>query len=167
MIISLIAAVAENNVIGKDNDLVWQLPHDMQFFMNTTSGHCILSGRKNYQSIPKKWRPLKNRTNIVVTTQPDFGRDEDIKVVHDIHQGIAFAERAGEKELFVIGGGQIYAQTLDLADKLYITKVHQSFDGDTYFPDIPVNQWKTTSRILHPKDARHDYSFEFTTLVRQ
>ncbi len=164
MKICLIAAVAENGVIGKDNDLVWNLPHDMKFFMNTTSGHCILTGRKNYESIPLRWRPLKNRTNIVVTSQVGFGKDEDIVVMHDIHQGIEFARNQGEKELFVIGGGEIYAQTIELAHKLYITRIHGQFDGDTFFPEIDMNRWKLTSVIHHPNDEKHSHSFSFTTL---
>lgn len=167
MIISLIAAVAENGVIGKDNDLIWHLPDDMVYFKRTTENHCVLMGRGNYQSIPRKYRPLKNRTNIIVTTQSDFGADENIKVVHSIDEGINLAREIGEKELFVIGGGQIYRQTLDLAHRLYITEVKASPEGDTFFPDIMDKDWTELSRIIHPADEKHAYEFHYTLLERK
>ena len=166
MIISLIAAVAENKVIGKDNQLIWNLPADMRYFMKTTEHHCVLTGRRNYESIPAKYRPLKNRTNIVVTRQDDYGNHEDIQVVASIEEGINYARNQGEKELFIIGGGQIYAQTLDLAHKLYITEVKANLEGDTFFPDFDGNQWEELSRIKHPADERHPYEFIFTVLQR-
>ena len=166
MIISLIAAVTENNVIGKDNDLIWNLPTDMRFFMKTTEHHCVLMGRRNYESIPPKYRPLKNRTNIVVTRQEDYGGEEDIQVVASIEEGIQYAKNQGEKELFVIGGGQIYAQTLDLAHKLYITEIKANLEGDTFFPEFDRSQWEELSRIKHPADERHAYEFFFTVLQR-
>ncbi len=166
MIISLIAAVAENGVIGKDNDLVWRLPDDMKFFMNTTKNHCVLTGRRNYESIPTKYRPLRNRTNIVVTRQPDYGSEEGIQVAPSVEEGVAMAKSLGEQELFVIGGGQIYEQTINLAQRLYITEVMGSFDGDTYFPQINRSQWEELSRIRHPKDKKHPYEFYYTVLEK-
>ncbi len=164
MIISLIAAVAKNGVIGKDNDLVWNLPDDMKYFMKTTEHHCVLGGRKNYESIPEKYRPLKNRTNIVVTRQAGYGQNQSIKVVHDITEGIKLAENIGEKELFVIGGGEIYQQSLPMAHRLYITEVKASFEGDTFFPTISRSSWTERSRIIPPPDKSPDCDFHFTVL---
>ncbi len=166
MIISLIAAVAENGVIGKDNDLVWRLPDDTKFFMKTTEHHCVLTGRRNYESIPPKYRPLKNRTNIVVTRQQEYGIDEGIRVASSVEEGIALAKSMSEQELFVIGGGQIYKQTINLAHRLYITEVMARVEGDTYFPEIDRSQWEELSRIRHPKDEKHKYEFYYTVLEK-
>lgn len=166
MIISLIAAIAENLVIGKDNDLVWHLPDDMRYFMKTTLGHCILTGRRNYESIPLKYRPLKNRTNIVVTRQKNYSVGNEVILVNTVEQGITFARQYGESELFVIGGGEIYQQTLAIADRLYITEIKASFEGDTYFPEVERSQWKETSRIAHPIDSNHAHGFDFVVLDR-
>ena len=106
MIISLIAAVAENKIIGKDNKLVWDLPRDMKYFMDTTSHHCIITGRKNYESIPPKFRPLKNRTNIIITRRSDY-KAEGAVIVHSVEDAIKEAEQRQESEAFVIGGGEI------------------------------------------------------------
>jgi len=165
MRISIIAAVADNGVIGKDNQLVWNLPIDMKFFMNTTQGHCILSGRKNYESIPAKFRPLKNRTNIVVTTQEGYCKDQaDLKVVHNVQEGIDLASSINEKELFVIGGGEVYEQTIQLANRLYLTEVKHKFEGDTHFPSFDKSQWEEKSRIIHAVDENHTFEMHFTVL---
>ena len=167
MKISIIAAVSENGVIGKDNQLVWSLPIDMKFFMKTTEGHCILTGRKNYESIPEKFRPLRNRTNIVITTQSGYGEQHpELKVVNNIDDGIELARALSEKELFIIGGGQIYQQTIDLADRLYITEVKHQFDGDTFFPSIDESEWYESSRIIVSPDEHHAFRMEFTVLDR-
>lgn len=165
MIISIIAAVAENGVIGRDNQLVWNLPMDMKFFMKTTEGHCILTGRRNYESIPEKFRPLKNRTNIVVTSQPDYSDgNQELKVVHSVEEGIGLASKLGEKELFVIGGGQIYEQTINLATRLYLTEVKHQFEGDTFFPSFDQSVFEETSRIIQLPDEWNEYEMHFTTL---
>jgi dihydrofolate reductase len=168
MRISIIAAVAENGVIGKDSQLVWNLPIDMKFFMNTTLGHCILTGRRNYESIPEKYRPLKNRTNIVVTKQPGYAEEHSgLKVANNIEDGIEMARAMGEKELFIIGGGQIYEQTLQLADRLYLTEVKHEFDGDTFFPDFDRIEWVEMSRIVVEADERNPYRMDFIILERE
>ena len=133
MMVSIIVAVAENNVIGKNNDLIWHLPKDMQFFKQTTLHHHIITGRKNYISIPVKFRPLANRTNIVLTRQQDFP-EEGCVVLNSLEAAIKFAKQNNENEVFIIGGGQIYKEALEknLVDKLYVTHVHHSFDGDTF-----------------------------------
>ena len=162
MITSLIVAVAENKVIGKDNDLIWRLPNDMKFFRETTSNHHIITGRKNYISIPKKFRPLPNRTNIVLTRQTDF-EEEGCVVKHNLEDAITFAKDNNESELFIIGGGQIYKEALekDLIDKMYITHVHHDFDGDTFFPEIDNTIWNKVSEIKNTADEKHQYPYSF------
>lgn len=165
MIISIIAAVAENGVIGGNNALPWHLPLDMRFFMKTTEGHCILTGRLNYESIPEKFRPLRNRTNIVVTRQQNYAEETaELKIVGSIEEGIEVARKLGEKELFIIGGGQIYAQAMPIADRLYITEIKHQFEGDTYFPDIDPSEWDEVSRIVCEADSENSYRMEFVVL---
>lgn len=159
MIISLIAAIGENRVIGNDGDLPWHLPDDMKFFSSTTRGHHVLMGRKNYDSIPKKYRPLPGRPNIVVTRNKSFS-DDQVIVANSIEEGIEIARDKGETELFIIGGGEIYRQTLELADKLYITHVNASPDGDAFFPEFDASQWSEQIIDHHSKDDVHNFSFE-------
>jgi len=162
MIVSLIAAVAANGVIGKDNDLVWDLPVDMNFFKETTKGHVVIMGRRNYDSIPPKWRPLPGRTNVIVTRQSNF-EAPGCQVVHSLNEAIDFAALAGETEAFIIGGGQIYAEALrpGLATRMYITKLDAPFEGDTYFPDFNEDEWKITSTGRHEADEKHLCGFSF------
>lgn len=166
MIISIIAAVSENNVIGKDNDLVWRLPNDMQYFMETTKGHHVIMGRKNYQSIPHKFRPLPDRTNIIITRQTDF-EAKDCFVVNSIKDALDIARRNGEEEAFIIGGGEIYEQSIDQADRLYITEVKGTFDGDTFFPEFDRDQWKEVSRIQNKPDDQHNYAYDFVIFEKK
>lgn len=166
MIVSLIVAVSENNVIGKDNDLIWSLPDDMKFFKKTTKGHFVIMGRKNYESIPERFRPLPNRTNVIITRQTNF-RAKDCLVVNDIHQALELAKKAQEQEAFIIGGGQIYqlALQMDLVDRIYLTRIHDEFEGDTFFPELS-EQWKEVHRQWHSADEKHDSSFSFITLEK-
>ena len=166
MIISMIAAVAENKVIGKDNDLVWRLPDDMKYFMETTRDHFVIMGRKNYESIPHKYRPLPHRTNIIVTRQPDY-EAEDCIIVGTIAKAIDYAIGKNQNEIFIIGGGQIYAQSLELANKLYVTEIKEEFDGDTFFPTYDKCAWEEVSRISHDKDERHLHAFDFVVYDRK
>lgn len=158
MIISLIAAVAKNNVIGVKGDLPWHLPADLKFFSNTTRGHHVIMGRKNYDSIPDKYRPLPGRPNIVVTRNRDF-TDEGITVRHSVADAIDYARSQNEEELFIIGGGNIYAQTIDLADRLYITHVDAAPEGDTYFPEFDPSKWNKHLLLEQPEDAVHNCAF--------
>lgn len=160
MIISLIAALSENRVIGKNNDLPWHLPDDMKYFMKTTSGHHVIMGRKNYESIPEKFRPLPNRTNIVVTRQRNY-RAKNCTVVHSLDDALTLAHQANVDEVFIIGGAEIYRQGLARADRLYLTEIHATVDGDTYFPEFDKRHWKETSRTRHPADERHAFPFDF------
>ena len=167
MIVSLIVAVAENNVIGKDNTLIWHLPKDMQFFKQTTLNHHIITGRKNYISIPEKFRPLANRTNIVLTRQNNF-TEENCVVLNSLETALDFAKKNNETEVFIIGGGQIYKEAIDkgLVDKMYITHVHHAFEGDTFFPEIDTKKWKKISEEHHSKDEKHAYGFSFCVYSR-
>ena len=162
MIISLIVAASENNVIGKNNDLPWRLPDDMKFFVRTTKGHHILTGRKNLQSFGKL---LPNRTNIVLTRDKNFEFEGAI-IFHELEQAIAYAEKNGESELMIIGGGEIYRQALPQADRIYLTRVHTEIEGDVFFPELNEDEWKLVSEDFHPKDEKHSYSFTFRTYER-
>jgi|SRR5690554_2508088 len=163
MKISLIAAATENNVIGKDNDLPWSLPDDMKFFVQTTKGHHILMGRKNFEATKKL---LPNRTNIVITRKEDY-TFEGAVILQSIEEGIRYAKENGEQELMIIGGGEIYKQALPLADRIYLTRIHAEIEGDTFFPELDMNDWKIISENKHPVDERHDYSFTIYTLDRK
>lgn len=163
MIISAIAAVAENGVIGKDNTLVWKLSNDLKRFKEITSGHHIIMGRKNYEDIG---RPLPNRTNIIITRQKDYVAEGCI-VVNTLVDAIETAKANGESELFIIGGSQIYDLAWSYCTKLYITKVHKKFDGDVYFPHIN-HKWKEISNEgIFKSDNKNecDYSFLTYTLI--
>jgi dihydrofolate reductase len=160
LIISLIAAISKNHVIGKNNDLPWNLPDDMKYFMNTTKGHHCIMGRKNYDSIPEKFRPLPNRTNIVVTRQKGFEAPGCI-VVNSINESIAIARKNNETEAFVIGGAEIYRHTMEQTDRMYLTEIDAIIEGDTYFPEFDKKIWKEVKREHHNADERHKYAFDF------
>lgn len=146
--ISLIAAISENNCIGKDNLLPWHIPEDLAHFKKITTGKIVLMGRKTWESIPEKFRPLPNRKNIVITTQTDFAAPENVEIYHSINDAIA---KHTDEDMFIIGGATIYTQTINLADTLYITHVSQVVDGDAFFPDIDKHIWKETERENHDK----------------
>ena len=166
MKVSLIVAVSENGVIGKDNDLIWHLPKDMKFFKETTKGHHVIMGRKNLESIPHKFRPLPNRVNVIITRKTDYKADGCI-VVNSLEDALAVAKENGEKEPFIIGGGQIYKLALDknLVDRIYITRINHSFKGDTYFPKI-TEEWKEISKESYNTDEKHKYSFTISILEK-
>lgn len=168
MKVSIIAAVAEFYAIGKDNDLIWRLPRDMKYFTQKTTGHHVIMGRKNWDSIPDKYRPLPNRTNIVVTRKDDF-KDEGCIVVNSIEAGIDIARKAGDNEAFIIGGGQIYKLTLDgnLANTMYISWVHEKFEADTFFPTINFGDWNNIKEDHWEADEKNPYAFTITTYVRK
>ena len=159
--ITLIAAVAENNALGKHNQLLWHLPDDFKRFKTITTGHHIILGRKTFESFPK---PLPNRTHVIITRQNDYTHEGCI-IVDSLQKAIDLCPK--NKELFIIGGGEIYKQSIDIADKLDITKVHHSFEADTFFPEIDMNKWKLTSAEFHPKDEKHQFDFTFETYLRK
>ena len=158
---SLIVAVSRNDVIGRNNDLIWRFPRDMKFFKDTTLGHHVIMGRKNFESIPHKYSPLPNRTNIIVTRQNNY-LSEGCIVVNSIEEGLEISKDNGDKEAFIIGGGQIYklALELNLVDKIYLTRIHHCFDGDTFFPKLDKD-WKETKRINHKADENHPHDYSF------
>ncbi len=166
MKVSLIVAVSENGVIGKDNDLIWSLPKDMKFFKDTTLGHHVIMGRKNLESIPHKYSPLPNRTNIVITRQSDYTA-EGCVTVSSIKEAIEIAKNNGDTEPFIIGGGQIYKKALksNLVDKIYLTKVMGIFDGDTFFHELG-KEWKETERIDCQADKNHAHDYSFLTFEK-
>ena len=158
--ISIIVAIAENNVIGKDNTLIWHLPADMKFFKEKTTGHCIITGRKNYESIPEKFRPLPNRTNIVITRQTNYNAAGAL-VVGSIEEALKTATATGDDEIFIIGGAEIYKQCLNLVDRVYLTQIHQLFEGDAFFPELDSSKWKETHRTKGITDEKNKYDYDF------
>lgn len=160
MNISIIVAVANNNVIGKDNTLIWHLPADMKFFKEKTTGHCIITGRKNYESIPEKFRPLPNRTNIVITRNKNYSAPGAI-VVDSIEKAIQKAKETSDNEIFIIGGAEIYKQSIHLCDRIYLTQIHHTFEGDAFFPELLNSQWKETSNTKGILDEKNKYEHDF------
>ncbi len=164
MIISAIAAISKNFVIGKDNDLPWHMPNDLKYFMKTTRGHHLLMGRKNFESIGV---PLRNRTNIIVTRNPFFIATGCI-TVHSIEEGIAIAKENNEKELFIIGGEEIYRQGLRYCDKLYLTEIDVVIqNGDTFFPQFSLQDWQLISEDFHRKDEKNPYDYNYKVYHRK
>ena len=155
--ITIIAAIANNNALGKDNDLIWHLPTDLKRFKKVTSGHHILMGRNTYESIGK---PLPNRTTVIITRNPNYKAAGCI-VVDSIEKAIEVAKN--DSEIFIIGGAQIYKQTIasNLVDQLDITKVHHEFEADVYFPEIDSNIWKEASRENFNADEKNKYNYSF------
>lgn len=167
MIISAIAAVAENGIIGHQGDLPWSLPDDMAWFQHHTKGHHVITGRKNYESIPPKYRPLKGRVNLVVTRNAAYEAPGAV-VVTSIEAALEIARAAGEAEAFIIGGGEIYREAFakGLVQRLYLTRVHAHLKGDTRFPEVAPAEWRELSRQHHPEDERHAHPFSFLILER-
>ncbi|MEX0811817.1 MAG: dihydrofolate reductase [Chitinophagales bacterium] len=162
MKISSIAAVSENNAIGKDNDLMWHLPDDLKFFKKHTLGHPVIMGRKTYDSMGK---PLPKRSNIVLTRNENF-KAEGIEIFHDIKAAIDFAKTLDQEEVFIIGGAKIYEQAMPFVDRIYLTRVHGHFDGEVFFPELNKDEWKISSQEYHPADEKHALPFTFFILER-
>jgi dihydrofolate reductase len=152
-------------VIGRNNDLPWKLPDDMKYFMETTRGHAVIMGRKNFFSLPPKFRPLKDRLNIVLTRNKPAMAEYDVRAVGSIDE--AFEQSPQSEEVFVIGGAEIFEQTLSRADRLYITEIDAVIDGDVYFPDFNKSEWTEASRVHHQADERHAYAFDFVVYHRK
>ncbi len=159
--LTIIVAAGENNAIGKDNALIWHLSDDLKRFKTLTNGHHIIMGRKTFESFPK---PLPNRIHVVITRQKDYQVSNDVIVVNSLEEAIAYSKN--DVQPFVIGGGEIYKQAMALADKIELTRVHETFDADTFFPEIDTSIWKETSNTFHKKDNEHKYSFSFITYKR-
>jgi len=157
MNISIIVAITKNNIIGRDNGMPWHLPADLKYFRERTTGHHIVMGRKTFESIGGG-RPLPNRVSIIITKQKDY-KAEGCLIAHSLEEAIEIAK--DENELFIIGGKQIYEQSLALANKMYITRIHTSIDGDTSFPQYDENQWEMTSYTEREADEKNVYPLSF------
>ena len=153
--ITIIAAAASNNALGKDNKLIWHLSKDLQHFKTLTNGHAVIMGRKTFESMP---RALPNRTNIVITRQSDF-QAENITVASSLSKALNIA--LYDPRPFIIGGGEIYKEAMSIADEIELTRVHADFDADTFFPEISSHQWKEVWREDHPADEKHPHAFTF------
>lgn len=155
---SIIVAIDENNAIGKDNDLLCHLPNDLKHFKTVTEGHPVIMGRKTFESLPKG--ALPNRRNIVITRNKDL-QFERCEMVSSIQEAINLC--ADESEVFFIGGGTIYNEAINFADKLYLTRIHHQFEADTFFPAITPSQWKEISKEDFLPDEKHKYGYSFIT----
>ena len=158
--VSIIVAADENNVIGKDNGLIWHLPDDLKFFKEKTNGHAIIMGRRTFESVG---RPLPNRTNIVITRDKNFN-PEGCVIVNSLEAALEIA--SGDDEPFIVGGEQIYRLALPFTDRVYLTRVHHSFEGDRYFPELGA-EWKTVEKTEHGIDDKHAYSFTFISYEKR
>ncbi|MCP5041914.1 MAG: dihydrofolate reductase [bacterium] len=163
MKLSIFAAISENDVIGRRGGLPWRLPDELAYLKRTTMGHTLIMGRKTYESIG---RPLPGRTSIVVTRQADYQPHPEVVVVNDFARGLEAADERGESELFVFGGESIYREALPGADRLYITRVHAQVEGDTFFPQLSLADWKLIREETHEADERHAYPFSLCVYER-
>lgn len=159
MTLTAVAAISENHVIGKDNKLLWYLPADLKHFKDTTTGHTVIMGRKTYDSVGK---PLPRRRNIIITRQQLT--IDCCEVVNSIEAALNLA--AGEEEVFIVGGAEIYKQSMHLTDRIYLTIVHKEFEGDSFFPAIKLDEWKEIYREDHQPDEKNSLPYSFITYER-
>ena len=167
MKVSLIVATDQKQGIGKNNDLMWHLPADMKFFKETTSGHIVVTGRKNYDSIPERFRPLPNRENAVLTRNPDYEALGAL-VFASLDECLKYYENETERTVFIIGGGQIYKEAMDsgVVDELFITHVNHVYGADTFFPVFDETEWKAEIVFEQEKDEKHAVSFVVKKYIR-
>ena len=159
--LGLVVAISSNNAIGKDNQLLWHLPADLKHFKSITSGHTIIMGRKTYDSIGK---PLPNRRNIVITRQKNLQLD-GVEVVNSLDEALALCK--GDEKVFVIGGAEIYRQAISICDKIELTRVHQEFEADAFFPELDKETWKEVWKEDHLPDEKNKFAYTFSTLERR
>ena len=159
--ITIIAATAQNNALGKDNKLIWHLSDDLKRFKSLTLDGHIIMGRKTFESLPGI---LPKRKHIVITRNPEF-QQEGVVIVQSLEQALEVVP--SDEVAFVVGGGEIYAQTINIADKIELTRVHYNVEADTFFPEIDLDKWELVSSEFHPKDEKHEYDFTFETYLRQ
>ncbi|HLX91816.1 MAG TPA: dihydrofolate reductase [Puia sp.] len=160
MIISVIVAASENNVIGKNNQLLWRLPNDAKYFKNTTWGMPVIMGRKTFESL--RAEPLPGRINIVVTRQKNWDPGKgNIAMASSVEDAVELAAKSDCRESFIIGGGQIYAESMTIADRIYMTRVHAVLEGDTFFPSIDPDRWILQSNRDLPADDKHAFPYSF------
>lgn len=162
--ISLIAAMGNNRVIGLNNDMPWHLPKDLAHFKKITTGHTIVMGRKTYESIG---RPLPNRKNIILTRQASLRFPEEVMTVSSLETVLKWNEENPEEEIFIIGGGNLYKQALPYADRLYLTEINEDFDGDTFFPAFDKLEWDVVDETIGERDINNPYDFKFITYERR
>ncbi len=160
MTISIIVAKSRNNVIGVHNQLPWHMPADLKYFKKVTTGHTVIMGRKTYESVGK---PLPNRTNIVITRQQDFHAD-GVTIEASLEQAL---KQVTADEVFILGGGEVFGQAMNMADKLYVTDIDITLDGEVYFPEIDTCQWTLSSEETHQKDEKNPYDYSFKVYVRK
>ena len=160
--LTIIVAAAENEAIGMGNKLIWHLSDDLKRFKALTNGHHIIMGRKTFESFPK---PLPNRTHVVITRQENYKAPEGVIVVNSLEDAIDVTRN--ESQPFIIGGGEIYKQAMSIASKVELTRVHENFEADTFFPKVDDTVWKETSNTFHKKDKNHEYEFSFLTYERK
>lgn len=158
--ISIIVAVAQNGVIGKDNGLIWHISEDLQYFKKRTLGHAVIMGRKTYESIGK---PLPKRKNIIVTTNSTYQADGCFSA-QSLNQAIQLA--LPDDEVFIIGGGKLYSEALAIADKVYLTRIHKSYEGDTFFPELDPLAWSKIECVDFERGENFEYPFSFITYQR-
>jgi len=161
MNISIVVAISENNAIGKNNQLLWHLPADLKHFKEITTGHPILMGRKTYDSIG---RPLPNRRNIVITRQQELVIP-GVEIVNSIAEAISLC--AQEKEVFIIGGAEIYKSAIAFTNRIYLTIVHQHYEADAFFPALVLDEWQEIHQEYHPADEKNSVAYTFSTLERK
>jgi len=160
--LTIIVAAGENDAIGKDNKLIWHLSNDLKRFKSLTNGHHIIMGRKTFESFSK---PLPNRTHVVITRQNNYQVPEGVIVVNSFEDAIDVTKN--DSQPFVIGGGEIYIQAMAFADKIELTRVHENFEADTFFPKIDTTIWKETNNTFHDVDDKHEHAFSFLTYVKK
>ena len=159
--ITIIVAAAENDAIGKNNDLIWNLPDDLKRFKRLTSGHCIIMGRKTFDSFPGL---LPNRKHIVISKKSDSYFPEEVIIVNNFEDALKATNE--DENPYIIGGGQIYNLAMKYCDIIELTRVHEKFEADTFFPKISKNKWKLINEEKHEKDERHKYSFTYKTYLK-
>lgn len=155
--ISHIVAASENNIIGIKNGLPWRLSNDFKYFKNKTWGMPVIMGRNTFESLKKD---LPGRINIVLTKKKDW-HSKNVFVTHDIDEAIEKAEESGAKEIFVIGGGEVFKQTMEKVDRIYLTRVHTTIEGDTSYPELDTSKWKLTKEQSFPADEKNNYPYTF------
>jgi dihydrofolate reductase len=165
---ALIVAMDSERGIGKNNDLMWHLPKDMKFFKDTTQGQIVVMGRKNYDSIPEKYRPLPNRLNVVLTRNENFHAPNCL-VFHSLEECLTYFKEESERIVFIIGGGEIYRMALesDILDEIYITHVQKRYEAETFFPSFEEEKWESQILFEQDKDAQHDAAFTVKKYTRK
>ena len=163
MTISIMAALATNNVIGRDNTLPWHMPADLKRLKTTTMGHHVLMGRKTFEDVGK---PLPGRVTVVITRDPHFAA-EGVAIARSVDEAISKAEAAGDDEIFILGGAEIFRQTIHRADRMYLTRIHAEPEGDTFFPEFDdVNEWRLVDAEHFEPDERNAHPYSFLTYQR-